>query len=71
MNGKKLGAQECRDSIFLRYGLDPPDLPHYCDVCNTKLSICKTLDCKRGGLVTAFHNDLWDGVADLVVKEFG
>ena len=29
VNGTELGAQEWRDAHFLRYGLDPPDLPKY------------------------------------------
>ena len=28
VNGTELGAQEWRDALFLRYGLEPPDLPH-------------------------------------------
>ena len=31
VNGMELGAQECLDALFLRYGLDPPDLPKLCD----------------------------------------
>ena len=31
VNGTELGAQEWRDALFLRYGLDPPDLPKYCN----------------------------------------
>ena len=27
VNGTELGAQEWQDSVFLRYGIDPPDLP--------------------------------------------
>ena len=63
-----MGAQEWRDDLFLRYGIDPPDLPTYCDVCNAKFKICHALNCKRGGLVTERHNDLRDGVADLASK---
>ena len=33
VNGTELGAQERRDELFLRYGLDPPDLPTHCDGC--------------------------------------
>ena len=69
-NRIELGAQKWRDALFLRYGLDPPDLPHYCDGCNAKLSIFHALDCKRDGLVTVRHNELWDGVAELDGKEF-
>ena len=69
-NGTELGAQEWRDAAFLRYGLEPPDLPKYCDGCNTLFLIFHALDCKRGGLVTARHNELRDGVADLSGKAF-
>ena len=70
VNGTELGAQEWRNALFLRYGLDTPDLPTYYDGCNTKFSICHALDCKRGGLVTACHNELCDGVSDLAGKSF-
>ena len=70
VNGTKLGAQEWRDAAFLRYGLDPPDLPKHCNGCNAKFSICHALDCKRGGLVTARHNELRDGVTDLASRSF-
>ena len=70
VNGMELGAQEWRDALFLRYGIDPPDLPHYYNSCNTTLFICHALDCKRGGLVTERRNKLRDGVTDLAVKNF-
>ena len=70
VNGTELGAQEWRDAAFLRYGLEPPDLPKHCNGCNTKFSICHALDCKRGGLVTARRNELRDGVADLASRAF-
>ena len=70
VNGTDLGAREWRDAAFLRYGLEPPDLPKYCDGCNARFSICHALDCKRYGLVMARHNELCDGVADLAGKAF-
>ena len=70
VNGTELGAQEWRDSAFLCYGLEPPDLPKHCDGFNAKFSICHALDCKRGGLITARHNELRDGVADLASRAF-
>ena len=70
VNGTDLGAQEWSDALFLRYGLEPPDFPKYCDDCNTKFKICHTLDCKRGGLITAHHNELQNGLADLSGKSF-
>ena len=69
-NGMELGAQEWIYALFLRYGLEPPDLPNYCDGYNAKLTIFHALDCKRGGLVTARHNDFQDGVADPDGKAF-
>ena len=70
VNRTELGAQEWSDALFLRYGLESPDLPNYCDSCNAKFTIFHELNCKTGGLVTALHNELWDGVADLDGKAF-
>ena len=68
--GRNKVEQEWKDALFLRYGLETPDLPHYCNGCNTTLPICHSLECKWGGLVTARHNDLRDGVTDLAGKAF-
>ena len=70
VNGTELEAQEWRDALFLRYGLETPDLTTYCDGYQAKFSISHALDCKKGGLVTAHHNKLRDGVADLDGKAF-
>ena len=70
VNGTEMGAQEWRDSLFLRYGLEPPDLPTHCDGCQSKFYISHALDRKKGGLVTARHNELRDGVSDLAGKAF-
>ena len=61
-----LGPQEWRDALFLRCGFEPLDLTTYCDGFQTKFSISHALACKKGGLVTARHNELRDGVVDLV-----
>ena len=70
VNGTELGAQEWCDALFLRYGLEPPDLPKYCDGCEARFSISHALDCKKVGLVTARHNELRDVVADLAGTAF-
>ena len=70
VNGAELGAQECRYSLALRYGLEPPDLPIYCDGYNDKFSIFHALDHKRGKLVMARHNEFRDGIVDLAGKAF-
>ena len=47
VNGTELGLQEWQDPAFLRYGLEPPDLPIYWDGCNARFLIYYALDCKR------------------------
>ena len=70
VNGTEMGVQGFQDALFLRYGLEPPDLPKYCDICNFYFSIRHALDCNRVGLVTARHNELRDWVSDLSEKSF-
>ena len=70
VNGTELGSQECRDALFLRYGLDPPDLPKYCAGCQARFLVSHALECKKGGLVTAHHNELCDRVAYMAGKAF-
>ena len=70
VNGTDLGAQEWRDALFLSYGLEPPDLPMHCDGCVARFTISHALDCKKGSLVTACHNEFRDGVAYLAGKAF-
>ena len=70
VNEAKLGAQEWRDVLFLWYGLDPPDLPKYCYGCQARFYISHALDCKKGGLVTARHNKLCEGLSYLDGKAF-
>ena len=47
LNGTELGAQEWRDALFLRYGLEPPDLPIYCDGYQAKFLSVTPLTVKR------------------------
>ena len=70
VNKTELGSQEWRDALFLRYSLEPPDLPKYYDGCKARFSIIRGLECKKGGLVTAHHNEIRDRVADLASKAF-
>ena len=59
-----------RDSLFLRYGIDSTDLTDHCNSRGAALFICHALDCKKGGLVLACHNELRDGVSNLASKAF-
>ena len=51
------------------YHSSPRTPPHY-NSYNTACSICHVLDCKKGGLVTAHHNNLHYGFANLSGKAF-
>ena len=66
----EIRAQEWRDALFLRYGIDPPDPPSTCDGCGAGLSINHALDCNKGGLVPTCHSELCDSVVDPLGKYF-
>ena len=68
VNGTTIGAQEWRDSLCLSYGIEPLDLPSYCSGCGAAFPICHALDYKKGGLITARHNERCDGVTNLPGK---
>ena len=68
--GRSYGAQEWRDFLFLSYGINPTDFMYHCDVCGAAFSICHALDSKNSVFVTAYHNELRDGVVDLSGKKF-
>ena len=70
VNGTELGAQEWRDALFLQYGLETPDLPHYCNGHNATFSIFHAPDYELGGLVRTRYNEIRYGVSDLAGKAF-
>ena len=70
VNEAVLRLQEWRDYLFLSYGVDTPDLPDHCDGCGAAFDILLAIEYNKGGLITARHNKLCDGVADLVIKAF-
>ena len=65
VNGTELGVQEWRDSLFMRYGIKPPDLMSHCYGCGVDFSIYHALDYNKGSLITVYHEKLCDGVANL------
>ena len=70
VNGRELGAQEWRDSLFLNYGIEPTDLPDHFNGCGASFSIYHALECKNGFLTTAPTNELRDKVTDLARNAF-
>ena len=60
MNGSILSDLEFRDGLPLRYVMPLQNLPTHCDGCNAKCNIDHALNCKKGGLVLARHNEVKD-----------
>jgi hypothetical protein len=58
LNGTVLSSDEFRDSLRLRYGLRPTNLPITCDGCTKSFSVEHAMSCKVGGLVLLRHNDV-------------
>ena len=65
LNGTKLSADEFRDSLRIRAGMDPTSLPERCDGCAATFSVEHAFTCKKGGLVTQRHNNLGAEWAEL------
>jgi hypothetical protein len=57
-NGTELSVDEFRDSLRLRFGLNPAALPHRCEGCGQRFSVEHAMSCKQGGLVMQRHNDV-------------
>ena len=63
-----LSPDAFRDAISLRYGHEPVKLQGFCDGCGFAFSKNHALDCKKGGLVCARHNESRDLNIDLCSK---
>jgi hypothetical protein len=58
LNGTALSADEFRDNLRIRLGLEPTSLPHCCEGCGQRFSVEHAMSCKKGGLVMLRHNDV-------------
>ena len=47
-NGFSMSSHQFRDSIALRYGRTPTNLPSLCDVDGEIFTVCHALNCKKG-----------------------
>ena len=57
-NGTVLSAEEFRDSLRLRFGLQPKGLPAMSDGCGAKFGVEHALNCKAGGMVLLRHDNV-------------
>ena len=58
LNGSDLSADEFRDGVRLRLGLQPTALPPRCDGCGERFTTEHAMSCRKGGLIIQRHNDL-------------
>ena len=65
-----LSEGEFYDDLYLHYGYTLPDLPIQCNGCHQCFSIEHALQCKKGGLVVAHHNEIHDEVRHLAATTF-
>ena len=70
LNGATLLADEFRDNLIIRFGLVPLALRLTCNRCREKLSLDNSLQCKKGGLFTARHNNVPDEWGDPCAATF-
>jgi len=68
LNGTELSALEFRDSLRLRCGLKPANLPAKCDGCQQNFSVAHAVSCKKGGLVVLPHNNVKDEWHELCAR---
>ena len=60
-----MSPDEFSDALALRYLLTPKNIPSTCDGCGETFNLCHALNCKKGGLVSARHNEMRDLNCDL------
>ena len=72
VSGTILSSTEFRDALMLRYTRVPSNLPPSCDGCgeSKKFDVNHALNCKKGVLVTARHDEIRDELKYLLEHVF-
>jgi len=72
VGGTILSSTEFRDALMLQYARVPSNLTTSCGGCgeSNKFDVNHALDCKKGGLVTARHDEIRDELRDLLAHVF-
>ena len=65
-----LSSVKFRDALALWYHRFLPRVPSVCDGCGASFSLCHTLGCRKGGLVTQHHNEIRDALGDLLATGY-
>ena len=61
---------EFKDGLAIRYLWHPADLPACCDSCGADFTLQHSMDCKNGGLVIQWHNEVRDCLGDISSEEW-
>jgi len=72
VDGTILSSTEFDHALMLRYARVPSNLPTSCDRYgeSKKFDVKRALDCKKGGLVTARHDEIRDELRNLPAHVF-
>ena len=65
-----LSAGEFQDALAMRYGRSLLSMPSICDRCGELFTLGHALDCKKGGLITQRHNEVWDALGDIAALAY-
>ena len=66
-----LSPSEFRDALAIRYHQPLSKVPADCDGCGAEFTLQHALDCRKGGLIIQWHNEVRDAIGDLASLHLG